>query len=310
MEGAAIPFLAFVLGIVAGLLAAIPTGAAGILVLETALRRGFRQAFIGSLGIALVDTSFAAVAVLIGEPVVIWLEPHRAVFSLLGGMAVLGFGGYGLLYLHRREWGEAVHREASLAQASLLRGSAEPDMSGLGMEDRAGHGRQVSEALAPDRAHNTAAETPAEAAQLADRHVVQRASSDSADDGQASSAVPGGARRPGWWRTMAAFIVLTAVNPLNIAWFLGFLVFARQFAPEAFVVPASGVAFALGVGLACLGWESLLAALGAHGGRRASVQLKARLSWAGHGLVLVMGLLMTSLGVIQLLGGSLSLSSH
>lgn len=215
--------LSFGFGLVAGLLAAVPTGAAGVLVLETALRQGFWRAFWGSTGIAAVDATFAGVAVAFGERAVRAMAGYEIAIALVGGGVIAGVGLAGLL-------------------------RSDPDEASVDPAD---------EALIPELAP-----TPEE------RAAIQ------------------GVTTP---RLILTFVLLTAVNPLNIGFFLAFIVYFEQLAPGTFAVAGAGPAFVVGVGLACLGWESVLARIGASGGRRASLALKRKLSFWGHLVVVLLG---------------------
>lgn len=206
---------AFYLGVAAGFGAAVPVGAAGIALMETSMRYGLARGIIGGLGIALVDSTYAAIAVAIGAPAAEALAPYRAVISLLGGLVICAVGGYGL------------------------------------------------------------------------RHGVAEM--------QADVVPPRGTTL----RAFGTMAMLTAVNPLTIAFFVGLILAAPE---ETFAAPGSQAQFVLGVGLACLSWETVLAAIGAFGGRKAGLALKQKLSKVGNGLVLALGIAMALLGALLLLG--------
>lgn len=83
------------LGALVGLGVAMPLGAIGVLLLQTGVRRGFRVAAVGGLGVATVDLVYAVVAVLAGAAVAGVLEGHErpvqvASALVLGAVAVTG----------------------------------------------------------------------------------------------------------------------------------------------------------------------------------------------------------------------------
>jgi len=76
-------------GLAAGLAVAMPLGAIGVLLLHEGMTRGARSAAAGAAGVALVDTLYAALAVLGGSWIATTLGGHEAVVRLVGA-AVLG----------------------------------------------------------------------------------------------------------------------------------------------------------------------------------------------------------------------------
>lgn len=83
------------LGALVGLGVAMPLGAIGVLLLQTGVRRGFRVAAAGGLGVATVDLVYAVVAVLAGAAVAGVLEGHErpvrvASAVVLGAVAATG----------------------------------------------------------------------------------------------------------------------------------------------------------------------------------------------------------------------------
>lgn len=83
------------LGALVGLGVAMPLGAIGVLLLQTGVRRGFRVAAAGGLGVATVDLVYAVVAVLAGAAVAGALEGHErpvrvASALVLGAVAATG----------------------------------------------------------------------------------------------------------------------------------------------------------------------------------------------------------------------------
>lgn len=83
------------LGALVGLGVAMPLGAIGVLLLQTGVRRGFRVAAAGGLGVAAVDLAYAVVAVLAGTAVAGVLDGHDrpvrvASAVVLGAVAATG----------------------------------------------------------------------------------------------------------------------------------------------------------------------------------------------------------------------------
>ncbi|KGM15252.1 hypothetical protein N867_10520, partial [Actinotalea fermentans ATCC 43279 = JCM 9966 = DSM 3133] len=83
------------LGALVGLGVAMPLGAIGVLLLQTGVRRGFRVAAAGGLGVATVDLVYAVVAVLAGAAVAGALAGHErpvrvASALVLGAVAATG----------------------------------------------------------------------------------------------------------------------------------------------------------------------------------------------------------------------------
>lgn len=85
------------LGIVIGLGVAVPLGAIGVLLLETGMTRGWRAAAAGGLGVAFVDLTFAAVAVLAGRVVAGALADHDRAVRLVGALVVLAVAVRGVV---------------------------------------------------------------------------------------------------------------------------------------------------------------------------------------------------------------------
>ena len=83
------PSGALLAGLAAGLAVAMPLGAIGVLLLHEGMTRGARSAAAGAAGVALVDTLYAALAVLGGSWVATTLGGHEAAVRLVGA-AVLG----------------------------------------------------------------------------------------------------------------------------------------------------------------------------------------------------------------------------
>jgi len=114
-----------VAGVVAGAAVALPLGAIGVLLVQEAISAGWRTAAAGALGVALVDLSYAAVAVLAGTSVSQALAGHEAIVRLTGAglltaVAVKGLYGVFLPRVGGKALTERVSEPASaLTQPSL-----------------------------------------------------------------------------------------------------------------------------------------------------------------------------------------------
>lgn len=87
----------FIEGVLAGYGIAIPVGAVAVLIINTALRRGFWPGFFAGAGAASADLTFAALAVLAGQVLAGWLAPVQNVLGIAGGLVLVAIGGFGLL---------------------------------------------------------------------------------------------------------------------------------------------------------------------------------------------------------------------
>ena len=101
----------FLAGVVAGYGIAIPVGAISILIVETALRRGFAAGFAAGAGAATVDGFYALIAALAGSAVAGVLEPLAPELRALSAIVLMAIGLRGLLALQRRRNGPTTVRE-------------------------------------------------------------------------------------------------------------------------------------------------------------------------------------------------------
>jgi arginine exporter protein ArgO len=98
MDGVAGAALA---GAIAGLAVALPLGAIGVLLVQEAIISGWRTAAAGALGVGLVDTGYAAVAVLAGASVSEALDGHQQAVQLVGAVLLTAVAVKGLIGLWR-----------------------------------------------------------------------------------------------------------------------------------------------------------------------------------------------------------------
>lgn len=93
--------MAFWEGMLAGYGIAIPVGAIAILIIDTALRRGFWLGFAAGAGAATADLVYAVLAALAGQTLMGWLAPLAAPLQVISGLVLMGLGGYGLWKLRQ-----------------------------------------------------------------------------------------------------------------------------------------------------------------------------------------------------------------
>ena len=86
----------FTAGILAGYGIAIPVGAIAILIVNTALRCGFRAGFMAGAGAATVDLFYASLAMLAGSALVVVLQPVAFELRLLSGLLLIGLAVFGI----------------------------------------------------------------------------------------------------------------------------------------------------------------------------------------------------------------------
>jgi arginine exporter protein ArgO len=84
-------------GAVAGAAVALPLGAIGVLLVQEAVTVGRRTAAAGAIGVGLVDTGYATVAVLAGTSVSRALAGHERVVQLVGALLLTAVAVKGLL---------------------------------------------------------------------------------------------------------------------------------------------------------------------------------------------------------------------
>ncbi len=102
---------AFAGGLLAGIGVAAPLGAIGILLLREGLAHGFTAASPAAAAVALMDTGYCALAVIVGATAAPVVASWGAVPLLLGGLALIGLGGTGLYKSIARGSGRSVHGE-------------------------------------------------------------------------------------------------------------------------------------------------------------------------------------------------------
>ena len=86
----------FIEGLIAGYGIAIPVGAVAILIVNTAIRCGFRIGFLAGAGAATADVLYAILASIAGVALTVALQPLAVPLRLLGGLVLIGLGCAGL----------------------------------------------------------------------------------------------------------------------------------------------------------------------------------------------------------------------
>ncbi|MCJ7513567.1 MAG: LysE family transporter [Anaerolineales bacterium] len=87
---------AFWQGVIAGYGIAIPVGAIAVLIVDLALRRGFRSGFAAGAGAATADLIYAALAVAVGTVLAAALRPFALPLAAVSGGFLIGLGMRGV----------------------------------------------------------------------------------------------------------------------------------------------------------------------------------------------------------------------
>ena len=86
----------FIEGLIAGYGIAIPVGAVAILIVNMAMRCGFKIGFSAGAGAAAADVIYATIAVVTGTILVGLLAPIAPWLRIFSGLLLLGMGIWGL----------------------------------------------------------------------------------------------------------------------------------------------------------------------------------------------------------------------
>ncbi|HUH07602.1 MAG TPA: LysE family transporter [Egibacteraceae bacterium] len=239
---------AAVAGAVAGWGIAIPLGPVGVLIVETGLRHGYRIAFAAGLGAATADLIYASAAAVGGLALAELLQPAARPLRLIGGGALI------VLAVARfvRSWREGAR------VPSASDGSTDAPSPSDGADVPVGSASSLG---GPPRLDASDPEA---------RHATTRHAAAARTDRVASA--------------FAAFLGITLLNPLTVAYFAALVVGGQQLLPSASArVVFVGAAFA-----ASLSWQWGLAGLGA--GARGRLPARAHTVMAAAGNALVLGL--------------------
>lgn len=107
-------------GLAAGLGVAMPLGAVAALILRAGLAHGFRVAAAAAAGVAVVDTSYCALAAFTGAAARPVLEAHRGPFLCLSGLLVVAVGLRQLVGGRRRVLGSGAGPEMAPAAREMF----------------------------------------------------------------------------------------------------------------------------------------------------------------------------------------------
>ena len=89
-------------GLIAGYGVAIPVGGIAILILDVALRKGFRRGFFAGAGAATADFLGALAVAVAGGLIADALAPVSGTLQTASGVALIAMGAYGLWRIHPR----------------------------------------------------------------------------------------------------------------------------------------------------------------------------------------------------------------
>lgn len=101
-------------GALAGYGIAIPVGAIGVLLVDLAMRRGFKPAAAAGAGVATVDFLYALVAVLLGAAVAGAVESFQDTLRIVSALVLLGVAAH-LLWSAFKRRGPVEHAQVPVA---------------------------------------------------------------------------------------------------------------------------------------------------------------------------------------------------
>ncbi len=107
-------------GALAGLGVAIPVGAIAVLIIETAVRHGFRVGWAGGAGAATVDGGYALLAAFFGTAIAAILAPWTVPLRLISAGLLVAIALRGLLALRRAPEPDIVQDPPTMRRAYLL----------------------------------------------------------------------------------------------------------------------------------------------------------------------------------------------
>ena len=116
---------AAIAGAIVGFAIAIPVGAIAILIIQTGIRQGLRQALAAGAGTATADLVYAGIAIVAGLAAAQIIQPIQAPLRVVAGVVLIGLGLFGIARLRspRIESGEtppSVSANRSMRQTFLL----------------------------------------------------------------------------------------------------------------------------------------------------------------------------------------------
>jgi arginine exporter protein ArgO len=86
----------FLAGLLAGFGIAIPVGAIAVLIINIALRQGFKAGFLAGAGAATADLIYASLAAVAGQLIAGVIFPYAQPLQTLSGVVLVLMGGWGL----------------------------------------------------------------------------------------------------------------------------------------------------------------------------------------------------------------------
>lgn len=84
--------VALMKGILVGICASIPLGPVGVICVQQTVNRGWRAGFVNGYGAALADTLFATIAFLSLSVVIDFIDAHRQIIQIGGGLILVALG--------------------------------------------------------------------------------------------------------------------------------------------------------------------------------------------------------------------------
>ncbi|MFJ4678003.1 LysE family transporter [Kitasatospora sp. NPDC088783] len=262
-----------VAGALAGLGVALPLGAIGVLLLQEG-RRGWAPAAGAATAVATVDGAYAAAAVLAGPQVATLLTGHETAVRAASALLLAAIAAHGLLGL-RRSAATAPAGPAVPAMPAEPAGPVAPAVPGV----------SVAPAVLAEPAGPVAPAAPAVPAApvvpaVPAAPVVPAVPAAPAEPA-ASAASAASGRASVVARSFLRFALLTAVNPTTALYFTALITGRGSAAGDG------STAFVVGVFLASLVWQQVLAAAGALAGSRLGPRARRLTHAAGYGLVAV-----------------------
>ncbi|MFK0191979.1 hypothetical protein [Kitasatospora sp. NPDC090308] len=262
-----------VAGALAGLGVALPLGAIGVLLLQEG-RRGWAPAAGAATAVATVDGAYAAAAVLAGPQVATLLTGHETAVRAASALLLAAIAAHGLLGLRR----SAATAPAGPAVPAEPAGPVAPGVSAAPVV-AAGPVAPAAPAAPVVPAEPAAPAVSVEPAVLTVPAVSVEPAVLTVPAVPAASAMPGRASVVA--RSFLRFALLTAVNPTTALYFTALITGRGSAAGDG------STAFVVGVFLASLAWQQVLAAAGALAGSRLGPRARRLTHAAGYGLVAV-----------------------
>lgn len=104
-------------GILAGLIITLPVGAVGVVCIKQTLQKGFKSGYITSLGATVADTIFAVIASIGVSVFISFIDTHRTLLEVSGGLLIIIMGLFCLL--NREKSVKMRHRDTTYRENLL-----------------------------------------------------------------------------------------------------------------------------------------------------------------------------------------------